>query len=200
MAYAAVTSVSIRTVSLSLSTALWVALVLALSIGARVATETASQPRTIEGIRIVDPPPPVRSDAKPTTTQRAAEGPDVIIAPIQTASDAGPATEPIALVEPDVGPVLITRPNWLRRPTAHELAAFYPPLAIRRERSGVVSLDCLVRADGALSCSVLSETPTGYGFGEAALRISRTYRMEPATRDGRAVEARYQLRVPFELH
>ncbi len=45
----------------------------------------------------------------------------------------------------------------------------------------------------------MSETPANWGFGLAALRISRDYRMVPAMRDGQAVEGRHWMRVPFEV-
>lgn len=198
MAHAA-TSVSVRTASLSISAMLWAALVLALSIGAQVATVAPGGPTIIEGVRIEDPPPR-EPQRKSQATQRTPEGFERVILPIPKTPETEPAAEPAALMEPVAdGPVTITRAVWLRRPTPQELRAFYPPLALRRDRSGLVNLDCIVRTDGALDCAVLDETPPNYGFADAALRISRAYRMQPATRDGRPVEGRYQLRVPFEL-
>jgi hypothetical protein len=46
----------------------------------------------------------------------------------------------------------------------------------------------------------MSETPRGWGFGEAALAIAADHRMAPATRNGAPVEGRYTMRVPFELN
>ena len=47
------------------------------------------------------------------------------------------------------------------------------------------SLRCRVDASGALTdCSVTDETPTGEGFGEAALAMSPLFHMRPMTRDG----------------
>ena len=34
------------------------------------------------------------------------------------------------------------------------------------------------------TCTVTNEDPPGFGFGEATLRISRFFRIAPATRDG----------------
>jgi protein TonB len=52
---------------------------------------------------------------------------------------------------------------------------------------------------GALDCAVVSETPAGWGFGAAAVAIARDHRMAPATQDGRPVEGRYRMAVPFRL-
>ena len=54
----------------------------------------------------------------------------------------------------------------------------------------------LQRASGALDCSVASEDPGGYGFGDAALRIARGMRVAPTTSDGRSVEGGH-VRVPL---
>jgi protein TonB len=139
------------------------------------------------------PPPPV------TRTTPPPEAPPVH----QTSSfdvpslDAPPAPSEFALPGQPPGPAEILNPRWLRRPS--DLERYYPRQALRREVSGDVLLDCLVRATGALDCVIVSETPAHWGFGEAALRMARDHRMAPATRDGAAVEGRYRMRVPFEL-
>jgi len=79
------------------------------------------------------------------------------------------------------------------------LASYYPRRALARDISGQVLLDCLVDTNGALNCAIVSETPTNWGFGQAALRIAQDHRMVPASRDGQAVHGRYRMRVPFEL-
>ncbi|MEQ1619726.1 MAG: TonB family protein [Terricaulis sp.] len=68
------------------------------------------------------------------------------------------------------------------------------------ELEGDVSLDCLVSAEGRLDCAIVSEDPTGFGFGEAALRISRSFRMALMTLDGvPAAGGRYRMRIPFRF-
>ena len=54
--------------------------------------------------------------------------------------------------------------------------------------SGRVQLDCVIQIDTTAVCTVESESPQGYGFGEAALRLSQTFRIRPATRDGVPIE------------
>jgi protein TonB len=85
----------------------------------------------------------------------------------------------------------------LRRPTNLEI--YYPGRARDRGVEGVVQLDCVVQVDGRLNCTIVSETPGGWQFGNAALRMARDHRMAPAARDGVPVEATYRMRVPFSL-
>jgi protein TonB len=96
------------------------------------------------------------------------------------------------------GPVLVTSPYWTRRP--NNLARYYPPRALSRGIEGAVVLDCIVRVSGTLDCAPISETPAGWGFGDAALRISREHAMTPAMRNGLPTEGRYRMRVPFDLN
>ena len=96
------------------------------------------------------------------------------------------------------GPAIIEDPTWTERP--HDLSRYYPPRALARGMEGEAVLDCRVDVFGALACSVRSETPAGWGFGAAALRIAADHRMAPATRDGMPVEGRYRMQVPFNLN
>lgn len=94
-------------------------------------------------------------------------------------------------------PAEITLPTWARVP--RDLTRFYPHGALRQNVEGRAVLDCLVSTTGSLACALASETPTGWGFGPAALQIASEYRMIPATRDGAPVEGRYRMVVPFDL-
>jgi protein TonB len=62
-------------------------------------------------------------------------------------------------------------------------------------------LRCTVTVDGNVTnCSVTSETPTGQGFGEAALKLSRYFQMRPKTVDGAPVGgATVNIGIPFRL-
>jgi protein TonB len=143
----------------------------------------------------VETPPPER--ARPLPQERTPDAPTQVSGltdaePLET-EHAGEAIETATIA----GPVEVLAPHWLERP--RDLAAYYPPRALARNIEGAVRLNCLVRTSGLLECAVTSETPQGWGFGEAALRIARAHRMAPATRDGIAVEGRYAMRVPFEI-
>ena len=57
---------------------------------------------------------------------------------------------------------------------------FYPDKAQRFEVNGKVVLDCAITSERKLEeCTVVSETPVDYGFGDAALRMSKILRMDP---------------------
>lgn len=137
-------------------------------------TPTPPRPHTVEATQPTDQTVDVA-----TTVQISTDNGDV-----------GPAV-------PNPGPPTISNPHWLQVP--RDLARYYPVMALRRDLEGSVQLDCLVTTTGALQCTVISETPTNWGFGAAAIRISQDYRMLPAMRDGAPVEGRYRMRVPFRL-
>lgn len=72
------------------------------------------------------------------------------------------------------------RPDWLEKPSADDMSAFYPAHAERHHISGRVIMVCQVKTDGRLSaCRIESETPKGEHFGAAALGLAPKFRMIP---------------------
>jgi len=107
--------------------------------------------------------------------------------------------EPAGWSQP--GPAVITQPRWLETPNGADFARHYPARALARERGGRVVLDCVVAATGRLACAVGSETPAGWGFGEAALRISQSFRMSPMLENGQPTEGgRVSVPITFQLN
>jgi protein TonB len=98
-------------------------------------------------------------------------------------------------------PSVITNPDWLRRPSGEDMERYYPDRAARMDVTGKAVISCSVTAKGTLEgCSVVSETPADQDFGGSALRLSKLFKMKPATRDGAPVAgATVRIPISFQL-
>jgi protein TonB len=135
------------------------------------------------------PPPPNRPPPPPPPEQR--------VPPPDLSAPPTPTPLPVAVDPPPAPPSpVLTGAVWLQRPGARDFDRFYPDRAREREQEGRVTLDCLVSGDGRISCTVISEEPSGWGFGDAAVRISRSFRMAAQTSDGRPTTGG-RIRVPI---
>jgi TonB family protein len=68
--------------------------------------------------------------------------------------------------------------EWLQKPTPQDFIASYPPKAAAEFLGGKASIGCKANDAGALTdCKVISEEPTNYGFGEAAVALAAKIRL-----------------------
>lgn len=94
---------------------------------------------------------------------------------------------------------VITKPNWIAKPTANDMARFYPAAAKAAKAEGFAVIDCRVTATGQLTaCKVLRESADAYGFGAAALQLGTIFQMSPLTIDGKPVNGG-QVTIPIRF-
>ncbi|MGZ9101235.1 MAG: energy transducer TonB [Brevundimonas sp.] len=81
-------------------------------------------------------------------------------------------------------------PMILRGATQGEILSIVPPAARAARRAGRASVNCVIRLDQRLDdCRVVSESPEGFGFGQAGVRAAAFFRYRPPmTAAGRPVE------------
>ena len=189
-------AVPLRTVSWAVSAAVWAALVAgAFTMGMKlpVIELTLPEPDALDVKTETPPPPLLPPPDTPTSPVRAVENAqEPFITHLPVAIDALPeiaGTVALGPPGPAIAPApVITNPVWLSRPGAREFERFYPERARERGRGGRVTLDCIVGASGAIACTVARETPEGWGFGAAALKMAPSFRIAPRLEDGRPTE------------
>lgn len=99
-----------------------------------------------------------------------------------------------------LSPPVVTNPDWRRQPTPAEVQSRYPSKAGKDWVEGDVVMRCVVLTTGRLGeCAIQSESPADYGFGEAALSLTRLIEMRPRTIDGVAEESNVDIPLAFRL-
>lgn len=101
---------------------------------------------------------------------------------------------------PPSGPVnsLVLDPPWTSTPSTNQVRAAWPVEA-KGAATGQVALRCELNKTGGLtSCRVLSEIPTGKGFGKAARSLSPAFRVAFAPDQVKTLGS-YTVDVPFRF-
>jgi periplasmic protein TonB len=99
------------------------------------------------------------------------------------------------------------RPQLLwRKPDGSVFQRAYPWQALQRGTEGSSKIECTLVSDskrpseGTLdACHVIEETPKGAGFGDAALKVARFYKIKTA--DGSPIEGlKIVIPITWSLH
>ena len=94
----------------------------------------------------------------------------------------------------------VTHADWVAKPSNDDMAEAYPPLANTFDVAGHVVLACKVAITGRVTdCRVTSETPKGWGFGAAALKVAPLFQMAPSTIGGSATVSDVRIPIRFAL-
>jgi TonB family protein len=92
----------------------------------------------------------------------------------------------------------IDNPQWAEQPDAATLAVAQPRIAAVLGLNGLARLTCKVAASGELTdCGLDEEAPAGLGFGQAALKVTPAYRLNPIQLSAGAAGRRTTVRVGF---
>lgn len=142
-------------------------------------------------------------------SRRAGDGADRVVAALNETFESSrqedllevreaPVETPTGLDETSVPEFDLDEPvTWRVRPRPE-----YPEEALRANiEAATVVLVCRAATSGrAEDCRAVSETPTGHGFGRAALAAMDDVRLEPAERDGIPVERPFRFTIRFQLN
>lgn len=180
---------------------------------------TPTKPVVMQAI-LLSPPAPVQAKPTPAALQPVAKPPEKKqFKPQVTKTTPTKAHRPhqratpvttshVAAVQasstPRSAPAVARQAPSYQAPSAeaqglNNTAPAYPPTSRKKREQGVVWLEVHVGAQGELLALKL-KTSSGFSrLDDAALRAVKNWRFQPALRDGKAVDAWYDLPVRFSL-
>lgn len=113
---------------------------------------------------VATPPPAPLVSSPPTPRPRSPSGPP----PTPSDANAGRPAGRLASVK------------FVRSPSTSDLAREFPRPALAADVSGSAVIDCQIGVNFRFTdCQVESETPGGYGFGTAAVKVAAYYVLDP---------------------
>ena len=128
----------------------------------------AAPPKPVNTIAVHATPDPLSTTETTVLTPQPQS--DTSASGVPVLSDQPPAPGPTT-VTPDAGPVYVT-PRWKAFPDAATLTDYYPPRALDNEVEGSASVQCTVLdSAGHVRCTVVAESPKGYGFGQQTVKM-----------------------------
>jgi hypothetical protein len=69
--------------------------------------------------------------------------------------------------------------SWRLKPSGDDIARVYPNKARLENKFGWTVIECQTEPTGDIrDCLVLGESPAGYGFGEAGLKLARRFQLD----------------------
>jgi TonB family protein len=90
--------------------------------------------------------------------------------------------------DPRLNPI-VQPPRAISVPDTAIIRAAYPKLALLLNVPGQAKVRCYVDLFGKTNgCSIAQETPSGFGFGKAAMEIAGYFKLTPKLVDGAAVD------------
>lgn len=151
--------------------------------------------------------PPIRLNTPDHISQPVENPLPMVETPTSLPETVGPVTSYSAQPGPVVesGPVQATGPTyvkavWSRFPDSATLLEYYPARAMDAEVEGAATLACTVRdTKGRVKCEVLSESPRGYGFGDAAVRAVEAKGRADTSNGAVEVGATMRVKMGFAL-